>query len=103
MEPGVLTVAWGEPHEPSPSPAAATGTSRQIADAVAALATVGIERDHLALAAIEAAGQIDRLRHLVTRLLTREESALPEAVAVALTDVNAIVERNLHQLIHGST
>lgn len=56
-------MGWGEKREPAPAPVATTGTSRQIEEALAALRAVGVDQPNLALAAIEAAGVIDRLRH----------------------------------------
>lgn len=91
-------MGWGQQHEPSPSPAAATGTSRQIADAVAALAMVGIGRDNLALAALEAAGQVDRLRHLLTRVLaqseTDEQFAIHDEVRRTIDDLTQSTRRS---------
>lgn len=60
-------MGWGEAHEPAPAPVAATGTTGQIADAMAALAAVGVTGSNLALAAIEAAGVIDRTRERLVR------------------------------------
>lgn len=60
-------MGWGEEHKPAPVPVATTGTTRQIADAMAAIAAVGVHGDNLALAAIEAAGVIDRTRERLVR------------------------------------
>lgn len=73
---------WGQAHEPAPSPVASTGTSRQIADAMAALRVVGVSGDNLAVTALAAAGTVDRLRHLLTRLL----AATPASVGSSIHD-----------------
>lgn len=88
-------MGWGQQHEPSPSPATATGTSRQIDDAVNALAAVGIERGNLALSALEAAGQVDRLRHLITRLLAQSETGEQFAI-------HDEVRRTIRDLTHST-
>lgn len=92
---------WGQPHEPSPSPAATTGTSRQIADAVAALGAVGVTGDNLATAALAAAGAVDRLRHLLTRLLCEsaggERFAIHDEVARTLNELT-----RCHCVCHGN-
>lgn len=51
-------MGWGEQHKPTPP----TGTSEQMADAMAALRAVGVNQPNLALAATEAAGSIAALR-----------------------------------------
>lgn len=54
-------MGWGEPH----GPLIGTGTTAQIALAQEALTAVGIDQPNLALAAVEAAGVIDKLREEV--------------------------------------
>lgn len=65
-------MGWGQEHK---APPIGTGTTEQIETAAAALRAVGIERENLALGAIEAAGVIVRLREDCARHVRQENTA----------------------------